>query len=60
MAETMIVMQVVKGRDAMGANKLLQMLAKAADKMQLDGVEALRVRYHAPVTQQTLSVHKDR
>jgi hypothetical protein len=36
--------QVIKGRDAAGVNKLLQMLAKAADVMKLDGVEALRVR----------------
>lgn len=27
----------------MGANKLLQMLAKAADVLQLDGAEAVRV-----------------
>ena len=45
-------MQVVKGRDAAGVNKLLQMLATASDVLQLDGVEALRVRHLVQCTSQ--------
>jgi sugar/nucleoside kinase (ribokinase family) len=37
------VKQVLKGKDAEGANRLLQNLAKAADILHLDGVEAVQV-----------------
>jgi hypothetical protein len=36
--------QVLRGKDAEGANRLLQCLAKAADLLQLDGVQAVAVR----------------
>jgi hypothetical protein len=36
--------QVIRGKDAEGANRLLQCLAKAADLLQLDGVQAVAVR----------------
>jgi hypothetical protein len=35
---------VLRGKDAAGANLLLQALAKAADILQLDGVRAVKVR----------------
>jgi hypothetical protein len=38
------VRQVIRGKDAEGANHLLQSLAKAADMLHMDGMEAVQVR----------------
>jgi hypothetical protein len=38
------VKQVLKGKDAEGANRLLQNLAKAADILHMDAAEAVQVR----------------
>lgn len=38
-------MQVLRGKNAEGANKLLQSLAKAAHILNLDGSEAVQVLF---------------
>lgn len=39
--------QVLRGKDAAGANRLLQNLAKASHILQLDGLEAVQVYYRS-------------